>query len=97
MGLFLLIAVWYVLKKLGNFGDGAVDTLGGLVTGNNSITKGNAAFEGKGVAGTLGAAANKASGGGLESFGETVSRWFQSDAEKKANAMFGQQKMGVIQ
>ncbi len=57
---------------------------GGVVSGNNDVTQNQTtwdgeretAYEGKGVLGTLGAAANSASGGGLASAGEAVGGWF---------------------
>lgn len=52
----------------------AVDTAGGVLSGNNALTQGTA-YEGKGVVGTLGAAANAVSGGALQSAGEHVGGW----------------------
>lgn len=57
--------------------------VGGLVTGNNSITQTatNAAgqpvtaYQGAGVVGTIGAATNAASGGMLASIGERIGGW----------------------
>lgn len=61
----------------------ALKTAGGLVSGNNVITQNQTnaagqavtAYQGAGVFGTLGAAANSASGGYLSSFGETLGGW----------------------
>lgn len=73
LGLVAAFAVYYLAKKI-------LPQAGGLVTGNNAITQnqtdaqGNAvtAYQGAGVAGTLGAAANSASGGILSSIGEWI-------------------------
>lgn len=46
----------------------AVKGVGGLVSGDNALTRGTV-YEGAGVAGTLGAATNAATGGLLETFG----------------------------
>ena len=61
----VLILAWFAKQQLK---EGA-DTIGGLVSGNNAITKGTV-YEGDGVLGTLGAAANTASGGTFQSLGE---------------------------
>jgi hypothetical protein len=71
LGLVVVGVAYYVLPKLFNFG-------AGLVSGNNALTQnqtdasGNqvTAYQGAGAAGTLGAAANSASGGLLASIGE---------------------------
>lgn len=68
-----LVVVYYVLKK-------ALPAVGGLVSGNNAITQNQTdgagqpvtAYQGAGVAGTLGAAANSASGGYFASIGEWI-------------------------
>jgi hypothetical protein len=73
LGLGLLaVGVGYLLLRKG------LDVGGGLVTGNNAITRRatNAdneritAYEGAGVLGTLGAATNAVSGGYLATFGQ---------------------------
>lgn len=51
--------------------EAAVDTGAGIVTGDNAITKGTA-YEGAGVAGTIGAATDKASGGILSDLGSKL-------------------------
>jgi hypothetical protein len=59
------------------------DTAGGVVSGDNAVTRNqtNAAGEatdayvGRGILGTLGAAANSASGGTLATLGERVGGW----------------------
>jgi hypothetical protein len=50
----------------------ATDTAGGVLSGNNELTAGTA-YEGKGVVGTLGAAANTITGGFLGSLGSDIS------------------------
>src|SRR5690606_25098834 len=58
-----------------------VDTVkgaGGLLTGNNSITEGTA-YEGKGILGTLGGAADSITGGLLSKGGEWIAGVFASD------------------
>lgn len=62
----------------------AADTAAGLVTGENAITRGTA-YEGAGVLGTLGAVANAASGGSLQTIGEKIVAVFTpspGDAER---------------
>lgn len=63
---------------------GAVaDTVAGAVSGNNAITQNQTnatgdpttAYEGAGIAGTVGAAANSASGGWFATVGENVGGW----------------------
>lgn len=69
-----IVVVYYVLKKV-------LPAAGGLVSGNNAITQnqtdaqGNPvdAYQGGGVVGTLGAAANSASGGTFASLGQWLS------------------------
>ncbi len=60
---------------------------GGIVTGNNAITKGTA-YEGGGVAGTAGAVVNAASGGVLEDvgswIGESVFGWTHPEYDPNA-------------
>jgi len=52
----------------------AVDTAGGILTGENSLTKGTP-YEGTGLLGSMGAAANEISGGVLEGLGGGVGIW----------------------
>ena len=47
----------------------AADAGAGIVTGTNALTK-DTPYQDKGIVGTLGAAANAASGGALQQFGE---------------------------
>lgn len=65
-GLALVAVALYLFAK-GQAKEAAA-AAGGLVSGNNALTRGTV-YEGAGIAGTLGAAANSASGGLLESFG----------------------------
>ena len=61
----------------------AADVAGSVVSGNNAVTQNQTtwdgeketAYEGKGVLGTLGAAANSASGGAFASIGESIGGW----------------------
>lgn len=78
LGAALIIGVvWYLGRKTIKEAAGAV---GGLVSGNNAITQNQTnasgekvtAYEGSGVVGTLGAAANTVSGGTLASLGEKI-------------------------
>lgn len=70
---------WRALKAVPEVAEAA----GGLVTGHNALTENatNAqgehvsAYEGAGIAGTAGAAANAASGGYLASWGESLGSW----------------------
>ena len=72
------VAVLGVLVVLG-----MLDVAGGIVSGNNALTQNQTnadgervdAYEGKGVAGTVGAAANTVSGGILASVGQAIGRW----------------------
>lgn len=76
-----VIALVYFIgrKALGAAADGAA----GLVSGNSAITRNQTnatgdqvtAYQGRGVLGTLGAAANTASGGTLSSIGEALGGW----------------------
>lgn len=62
----------------------AVDGAAGLVTGDNAITRNQTnaagekvtAYEGAGVLGTLGAAANSVSGGMFATWGQSLGGWF---------------------
>ena len=63
--------VAYVLKQ---YGKAAAEAVGGAVSGNNAITRGTP-YQGAGVAGTVGAATNAASGGALQRAGESLGEW----------------------
>jgi len=52
----------------------AASGVGGILTGNNAITK-DTPYENTGVVGTVAAAANKVSGGALQSIGEALGGW----------------------
>ena len=66
------LVVWLLWDKITGSvaaaGSAAVNTVGGVVSGNNAITQGTD-YEGAGVAGTLGAATDAASGGLFSDFG----------------------------
>lgn len=80
LGAITLVAVFaaYLAKKAGGaLGDvvtGAVDTAGGLVSGNNIVTQSarTDAYQGAGVVGTVGAATDIASGGVFSRIGEWI-------------------------
>lgn len=79
VGLGLLV-VYLGYRAVKGAASAAVNAGAGLLTGNNAITQnqtdasGNpvTAYQGAGVAGTLGAAANSVSGGTLASFGDWI-------------------------
>lgn len=50
-------------------------TVGGTLSGNNAITKGTA-YEGKGIAGTLGGAVDKVTGGLTSAVGGWLGSWW---------------------
>ncbi len=52
----------------------AAAAAGGIVSGNNALTEGTA-YQNRGVLGTAGAAADRASGGALSSIGEAIGSW----------------------
>lgn len=72
-------AVYYLARK--TISD-TVDAAGGILSGDNALTKGTP-YEGAGVAGTLGAGANAVTGGLLEKAGSFIGGklydWFGSD------------------
>jgi hypothetical protein len=77
----VVLAGGYILiKVVEGWGQAAINTGTGLLTGNNAITENTTdfsgqpetAYEGKGVIGTLGAAANTASGGLFASIGNSI-------------------------
>lgn len=78
-GLVLYILHDKLKKDVGDAAAGAA----GYITGDNAITQNQHdysgepvdAYQGKGVAGTLGAAANSASGGAFASWGEALGGW----------------------
>lgn len=71
-GAVLVIGVVYYLgrKTVADVASG----VGGVVSGNNAITEGTA-YEGAGILGTVGAAANAASGGFFETTGSKLGGW----------------------
>lgn len=68
------VVIWLLWDKAEKTTKEAATAVGGLVSGNNAITK-DTAYEGAGVLGTLGAAANVASGGFFESTGSKLGGW----------------------
>ena len=86
--LALALGVVAVIAAVYYFGGKTIKAVagvaGGVVSGNNLITQNQTnwdgskqdAYEGKGVLGTLGAAANTASGGALSSAGDAIGGWF---------------------
>ena len=77
VGGFLL---WRASQVAGKVAGDVVDTAAGIVTGNNAMTQNQTdadgikttAYEGMGVLGTLGAAANSVSGGWFASAGSWI-------------------------
>lgn len=82
LGVVAIIAAVYYFG--GKTIKAVADVAGGAVSGNNLVTQNQTtwdgqketAYEGKGVLGTVGAAANSASGGALASVGEAVGGWW---------------------
>lgn len=74
-----VFVIWYAKKQLKD----TADTAAGVVSGNNAITQNQTnaagekttAYEGMGLAGTVGAAFNSASGGTFASIGEKLGGW----------------------
>ena len=74
------LVLWVGYEALKAFTNKAIAAAGGVVSGNNVITQNQTdfsgqattAYQGKGVLGTLGAAANSASGGIFASLGESI-------------------------
>ncbi len=81
-----LLIVYKFAGLLGKGAAAAADTAAGIVTGNNAVTESatnaagekTTAYQGAGVAGTIGAATNAASGGVLASVGESIGGWWAS-------------------
>jgi hypothetical protein len=71
-GVVLIIGAVYFLG--GKTLKAAAQTAGGIVSGNNALTQGTV-YEDKGILGTLGSAANEASGGFLETTGSKIGGW----------------------
>jgi hypothetical protein len=76
----------YLAYKLTNIGGAVADALPGIVSGDNKLTQNQTnaagekttAYQGAGIAGTVGAATNTASGGALASVGEAIGGWWAS-------------------
>ena len=65
------VVLYAAYRAITSAGSKAASAAGGLLTGNNSLTAGTP-YAGDGVAGTLGAAANSVSGGGLADIGSWI-------------------------
>jgi hypothetical protein len=91
----LAVGLVYFLRK--QIAD-AADLAGGLVSGDNAITRGTV-YQGTGVAGTLGAAANSASGGALESVGDWIGGkifdWTHDEYDPNAPVVLQTRKQAV--
>lgn len=78
LGLVAIVVVYYVGKKVAGAavaaGGAVVDAAGGVLSGNNRLTQGTP-YEGTGVLGTAGAAANTVSGGSLQKVGDWIASW----------------------
>jgi hypothetical protein len=66
----------------------AAATAVGVVAGDNALTQGTP-YQGAGVLGTLGAAANAASGGHLRSIGESLGGWVYDLTHSEYDASSG--------
>jgi hypothetical protein len=83
----LLFAVYFLLRKaVGDTVGVVADTAGGILSGNNALTK-DSAYEDKGVLGTLGAGANAVSGGSLAALGESISSWLSGSGDAALGSM----------
>lgn len=71
-GVVLVIGVVYYLGR--KTVKDVASAAGGVLSGDNALTEGTP-YQGAGVLGTLGAAANEASGGFLESTGHRIGGW----------------------
>ena len=81
LGVVALLVVYFVTKQAAKAAGAVASAAGGVLTGNNALTAGTP-YQGAGVAGTLGAAANDVSGGVLQNVGDYIGNkladWFQS-------------------
>ena len=77
------LLAYKLTQAIPNAASAAVGGAAGLVTGNNVVTQNQAnadgvkttAYEGAGVLGTMGAAANSVSGGWFATMGENIGGW----------------------
>lgn len=79
IGASIIVGVLYLVGKKAvvdvvNGAAGIAAGAGGLVSGNNPLTKGTP-YAGAGVLGTVGSAVNDASGGYFQSIGESLGSW----------------------
>lgn len=81
-------------KDVGKAAGAAAEAAGGIVTGNNAVTRGTA-YEGAGIPGTLGAATDAATGGVLSDFGSWLGGWVY-DATHKYSPSTGLQSDGKV-
>lgn len=65
------VVAYFIVKRAAG---AAAESAVGLLTGDNALTEGTP-YQRAGVFGTLGAAANAASGGHLQSIGEALGGW----------------------
>ena len=76
----IIAALYYLTRKTVT---DVAEGVGGVISGNNAVTQNQTnlsgqstdAYEGKGVAGTLGAVVNSATGGIAASAGESIGGW----------------------
>jgi hypothetical protein len=73
-GIVVGLAYFVLRHAVGAAAKTAVDAVGGIASGNNALTLGTP-YEDKGIVGTLAGAANRASGGSLQSIGEALGGW----------------------
>jgi hypothetical protein len=91
----IVVGVVYLIvrQSIKDTADVALSTALGVVSGNNVLTRGTP-YEGAGVLGTLGAAANTASGGVLQSWGESLGGWFYDVTHRNYDPSTGLETAG---
>jgi hypothetical protein len=102
LGLVAVTVVYFigrsVLKGAADAAVATAQTAGGVVSGNNALTAGTP-YQGAGIAGTLGAVANTASGGLFESIGDWIADKVSPDYDpnaKTGQATSQQQKQADV-
>jgi hypothetical protein len=88
IGAGIVVAVVYFVVK--HAGAAAVETAVGAISGNNALTQGTP-YQDKGAVGTLAAAANRVSGGSLQSIGEALGGWLYDVTHKEYDPNSGYQ------
>lgn len=96
IGAAVIVGVVYYLGRK-TISDSA-DAVGGIVSGNNAVTRGTV-YEGTGTLGTIGAATDAVSGGVLSAVGEKISSWFtptQTGADLYFRTIFPDASVGAV-